>query len=245
MESYAGFSKVYDKLIMEDVDYDAFASFILSMKKKGRGYLDAACGTGNISLRLAPYFEETTLVDLSWDMLTLAVKKLDSLGIRTRAYNIPMEEMHFDGSFSLITSVLDSVNYLTEEGQAEKFFKAAYDHLEDDGLFVFDINSSYKLAEILGDNDYVYTSDDIVYTWENSIEDGIVDMYLNFFVKEGRLYERVEELHHEKVFSEQELIDILHRIGFKDIETWDSYSENRPDEETERITFTAWKRRIQ
>ncbi len=243
MESYTGFSKIYDKLIMEDVDYDAFASFILSMKQKGRSYLDAACGTGNISLRIAPHFRDTTLIDLSEDMLTLAVQKLDSLGIRTRAYSIPMEDMQFEESFSLITSVLDSVNYLTEHGQAEKFFKAAYDHLEEGGLFVFDINSSYKLTEILGDNDYVYTSDDIVYTWENSLEDGIVEMYLNFFIREGKHYERVEELHHEKVFSEQELIDILHRTGFEDIETWDSYSEKRPDEETERITFTAWKRR--
>lgn len=243
MESYSGFSKLYDKLIMEDVDYDAFASFILSMKQKGGSYLDAACGTGNISLRIAPYFKDTTLIDLSEDMLTLAVKKLDSLSISTRAFNIPMEDMQFDESFSLITSVLDSVNYLVEDGQAEKFFKAAYDHLEEEGLLVFDINSSYKLTEILGDNDYVYTSDDIVYTWENSIEDGIVEMYLNFFVREGSLYERVEELHHEKVFSEQELIDILHRIGFEDIETWDSYSDKRPDDVTERITFTAWKRR--
>lgn len=245
MESYSGFSKVYDRLIMEDVDYDAFASFILSMKEKGGSYLDAACGTGNISLRIAPYFRDTTLIDLSEDMLTLAVKKLDSLGIKTRAFNIPMEDMQFGESFSLITSVLDSVNYLVEEGQAEKFFRAAYNHLEEDGLFVFDINSSYKLTEILGNNDFIYTSDDIVYTWENSIEDGIVEMYLNFFVREGRLYERVEELHHEKVFSELELIDILHRIGFEDIEAWDSYSKKRPYEETERITFTAWKRRKQ
>ncbi|HSP47815.1 MAG TPA: class I SAM-dependent methyltransferase [Clostridiaceae bacterium] len=241
MDSYGEFSRIYDELVNEDIDYTAFADFIKGLAF-GRGhYLDAACGTGNMSVLLAPRFKTTTLVDLSPDMLTIASEKLERLGVSYEGFCIPMEEMRFSKTFSLVTSILDSVNYLIEEGAVERFFKAVFDHLEDDGLFVFDINSPYKLREVLGNNEYLYTGDDIVYTWENFLEGDLLEMQLNFFIRKGTLYERVEEHHTERVFSEKELSDILLRTGFKSVTTYDGYTPERVTETTERITFVARK----
>ena len=53
-------------------------------------------------------------------------------------------------------------------------------------LFIFDINSYYKLSEILGNNIYTYSEEDVFYTWENSFEDDMVSMFLNVLCKARR-----------------------------------------------------------
>ena len=59
-------------------------------------------------------------------------------------------------------------------------FNRVYDHLEEEGIFIFDINSYYKITEILGNNIYNYDSEEVFYTWENYLEKDIVEMYLTF-----------------------------------------------------------------
>jgi SAM-dependent methyltransferase len=241
MESYLGFSAVYDKLIKEDINYEEIAEFILNEAKDRKNYLDLGCGTGNLSSIIGKHFNETYLVDLSPDMLTQAEDKFNELGIRHQLFAISMSDFSFDQTFSLITSSIDALNYLLTDEELQSFFGHVYDHLEVDGVFIFDINSAYKLEQILGNNNFVYTEDDLVYTWENYLEDDIVEMYLNFFIKTGTLYERVEEVHYEKVYTLEEILFQLEKAGFKEIKLSDSYGQGEIREETERITFTVRK----
>ena len=61
----------------------------------------------------------------------------------------------------------------------------------------------------MGNNIYTYSSEDVFYTWENTFEDNILNMFLTFFVKnENNLYERFEEEHFEKAYQEKELLKI-------------------------------------
>lgn len=241
MESYLGFSAVYDKLIKEDINYEEIAEFILNEAKDRKNYLDLGCGTGNLSSIIGKHFKETYLVDLSPDMLTQAEDKFNELGIRHQLFAISMSDFSFDQTFSLITSSIDALNYLLTDEEIQSFFTHVYEHLEEDGVFIFDINSAYKLEQILGNNNFVYTEDDLVYTWENYLEDDIVEMYLNFFIKAGELYERVEEVHYEKVYRLEEILFQLEKAGFKEIKLSDSYGQGEILDETERITFTVRK----
>lgn len=241
MESYLGFSAVYDKLIKEDINYEEIAEFILNEAKDRKNYLDLGCGTGSLSSIIGKHFGETYLVDLSPDMLTQAEDKFDELGIRHRSFAISMSDFSFDRTFSLITSSIDALNYLLTDEELQSFFAHVYDHLEEEGVFIFDINSAYKLEQILGNNNFVYTEEDLVYTWENYLEDDIVEMYLNFFIKTGALYERVEEVHYERVYPLEKILFHLEKAGFKEIKLSDSYGQGEIRDETERITFTVRK----
>ena len=51
-----------------------------------------------------------------------------------------MTELSLNRKFDLITSVLDSTNYITDIEGLKKYFKGVYDHLKDDGIFIFDIS---------------------------------------------------------------------------------------------------------
>lgn len=242
MDSYLGFSEIYDELISEDIDYARIASFILSQTENRKLYLDLGCGTGSLSTLVGGHFKETYLVDLSSDMLTRAVDKFRLLKISHKAFAISMHEIDFPVKFDLVTSSIDAINYILDEKEVGMLFDKVYQHLEEDGVFVFDINSAYKIREILGSKDYVYTSDDLAYTWENYYEDDIVEMALNFFVKRGDYYERIEEIHEERAYEVRTLLDMLTKSGFKVIITCEDYSENSITDITERITFIVRKR---
>ena len=153
-----------------------------------------------------------------------------------------MTEFQLNRKFDLITSVLDSTNYLTEDGDLYNYLTKVYEHSNDDGIFIFDINSYYKLSEILGNNIYTYNSEDLFYVWENIFEDGIVEMNLTFFVKEGDMYTRFEEIHEERAYKEEEIEEALHKIGFEVLEKNDGYSNKFVLEDTERIVYIVRKK---
>ena len=214
--AYGEFAKIYDELINEDINYDEMVDCILRICNENNiefnDYLDIACGTGNVTVRIAKHFKNIYGVDLSEDMLREAFDKLKSERIKGKIICQDMSELSLNRKFDLITSVLDSTNYVTDIEGLKNYFKGVYEHLKDDGLFIFDVNSYYKLSEILGNNIYTYSEEDVFYTWENVFEDDLLSMFLTFFVKKGELYERFEEEHLERAYKESQLESILEEL---------------------------------
>ncbi|MGL4873306.1 MAG: class I SAM-dependent DNA methyltransferase [Clostridium sp.] len=246
--AYCEFAKIYDGLINEDIDYkkigDKVKEIIDRYNVEKKMYLDLACGTGNVSIEVARGFKESFAVDLSEEMLREAFEKFKKEKIKSRIVRQDMTELTLNKKFNLITCVLDSTNYITEEEGIEKYFKSVYNHLEDDGIFIFDINSYYKLSEVLGNNIYTYNSDDVFYSWENTFEDNITNMFLTFFIKDGELYERFEEEHFERAYKEEEIECLLQKANLKVLEKWDGYTENKVKEDSERILYVVKKMEV-
>ncbi|CAI3702899.1 putative Methyltransferase [Clostridium neonatale] len=244
--AYKEFANIYDELIYEDIDYDEISEKIISLSNENNiefeDYLDLACGTGNVGVRVGKYFKNMYAVDLSNDMLNIAFEKFKQNKIKAKVICQDMSELSLNHKLNLNSSVLDSTNYITEEEDLFNYFKSVYDHLKDDGLFIFDINSYYKLSEIMGNNIYTYSSEDVFYTWENTFEDNILNMFLTFFVKnENNLYERFEEEHFEKAYQEKDIEDILNEIGFNILGKFCGYSDLKPDNNSERILYVLRK----
>lgn len=245
MNSYNKMAKVYDKIINEDINYKEIAEFILNIGKFEKinfdNYLDLACGTGNIGINLIKEFKNSYFVDLSYDMLTELEQKLREKKLNGKIICQDMCELELRETFSLITCVLDSTNYILDKNSLEAYFKGVYNHLEDNGIFIFDINSYYKLSEVLGNNIYTYDNEDIFYTWENIFEDNIVEMNLTFFVKDKYFYERFDETHEERAYTESEIEEILKNAGFNISAKYDGYKKEKVKDNTERILYILKK----
>ena len=243
--AYGEFAKIYDELINEDINYDEMVDCILRICNENNiefnDYLDIACGTGNVTVRIAKHFKNIYGVDLSEDMLREAFDKLKSERIKGKIICQDMTELSLNRKFDLITSVLDSTNYVTDIDGLKNYLKGVYEHLKDDGLFIFDVNSYYKLSEILGNNIYTYSEEDVFYTWENVFEDDLLSMFLTFFVKKGELYERFEEEHLERAYKESQLESILEELDFKLINKFDGYSNDNVQANSERIVYVVKK----
>lgn len=243
--AYGEFAKIYDELIYEDINYDKMVQRLNELIEQNNvskeDYLDLACGTGNVAIRMAKEFKNTYAVDLSEDMLREAFEKFKAERIKGKIICQDMTELSLNHKFDVITSVLDSTNYIVEDDELLDYFKGVYDHLKDNGLFLFDINSYYKLTNVLGNNIFTYSEEEVFYTWENVLEDDVVNMFLTFFVKNGELYERFEEEHLERAYKEEDIESALEKCGFKLLGKFDGYENKKVWSESERILYVVCK----
>ena len=67
-------------------------------------------------------------------------------------------------------------------------------------------------------------------------------MFLTFFVKKGDLYERFEEEHLERAYTEKELEQELKKANLEVIAKFDGYTENYVQANTERIVYVIRKK---
>ena len=95
--AYGEFAKIYDELINEDINYDEMVERILeicnSYNVELNDYLDIACGTGNVTIRVAKHFKNIYGVDLSEDMLREAFDKFKEARIKGKIICQDMTEL--------------------------------------------------------------------------------------------------------------------------------------------------------
>ena len=80
------------------------------------------------------------------------------------------------------------------------------------------------------------------YTWENVFEDNLLSMFLTFFVKKGDLYERFEEEHLERAYTEAELEKALESVNLNLVCKFDGYTKNDVQANSERIVYVVKKK---
>ena len=142
MSSYETFAQVYDTF-MSNVPYDDWIIYIQKIwdkfNIKPQLILDLACGTGNISSRLANLGYEMIGVDLSEDMLEEAMEKNAQLlpGKKPVLYlNQDMRDFELYGTVDCVLCLCDSINYITDENELLHVFKLVNNYLEPGGLFI-------------------------------------------------------------------------------------------------------------
>lgn len=241
---YNGLSDIYDRL-MSDVDYDSWCCFIKNKCDidNTSNIIDAACGTGNVSLRLAQIGAKVIGIDNSDDMLQIASAKARAQGLNMPFIAMDISNMQLHKQSDVICCVCDGVNYLHGIKKVESFFISAYSMLKKRGKLIFDISSKYKLEDVLGNNLFFEDYEDLTYFWQNQLNSGenYIDMELCFFIKKDQMYQRFDEQHRQYIYTEQQLTDLLKKCGFNSVVTYDSYNDRPVHNQTQRITFLAEK----
>lgn len=243
---YKRFSDFYDQLVF-DIDYEKYSKNIIDILKENSinegNILEIGCGTGNLTEQLAKNDKYQILAfDNSMEMLNYSFVRLSEY----ENVNVVLQDMYkFNYSlyeFDAIISLLDVINYITSKEKLIDLFSKIYSGLSENGVFVFDLNSRYKLLEVLGNNHFVYERDNVFYTWENHVEEDLVYFDLNFFVKDKNgKYERIIEEQVERYYSIDEIVDVLKKVGFKSISYFDEDGGEYKECSTQRILFHAKK----
>ncbi|WP_156943656.1 class I SAM-dependent DNA methyltransferase [Alkaliphilus transvaalensis] len=246
INQYNDFAYVYDRL-MEDVDYKGWVVYLKEIfKREGiepKKILELACGTGNITLPLSEEKVEVMAVDISQEMLMVAKDKALTLGKDILFVEQDMTQLELEGKFDVSLCMCDGINYILEEEELVTLFKKLHQHLTEEGIFVFDISSYYKLSEILGENTYGENQGDLCYLWENYFDEetNILEMNLAFFLQEEQLYRKFEEYHQQRAYHITELKSLLLMGGFKSVSVYDGFKFDLPHQESERIFFVCRK----
>lgn len=240
------FSNVYDKL--QDADYDKFYTYYKSVfskfNLKPKLVLDLGCGTGSIAVKMAKDGYDMIGLDLSFEMLDVARKKAEKENVDILFLNQDMTDFELYGTVDAIISSMDSINYITEEGDLSKLFKLCHNYLNPDGLFIFDINSEYKLKEILGNNTFTYEEDNIFYVWQNSFDESqnICCFMLDFFIKdENGKYDRFSEYQEERVYTQKEIKNAADFAGLTMLGCFGDFDFSKPEKSSERLFYVFKK----
>lgn len=246
---YSDFASIYD-VLMSDVNYDKWADYLKSLiSSASASILECACGTGEISIRLARYGYNVVACDLSPHMLEVASHKARSYGVRIPFVQMDMRRLSVHRPVDCIISACDGVNYLASHHDVELFFKAAFDALKPGGKLLFDISSRYKLSTILACNTFAWDGDEAAYIWRNMYDDKnkLLEMNLAFFRRAAenadwrKLYERFDETHIQRAHSERELRSRLILAGFVNVEVYEAFTSAPPCASSERLQFIAQK----
>ena len=146
MEAYTDFAKIYDALTF-DVDYDGWCDrleqFFSDMHQRPEIICELGCGTGSITSRLARRGYSMIGIDLSEDMLNIAREKCE--GQNVLLLNQDMTDFELYGTVDAFICTLDSVNYLTEDGDLDRMLELCRLYLNTGGLLIFDINTEHKI----------------------------------------------------------------------------------------------------
>ena len=246
MDCYNELAQYYD-MLMEDVDYEKWADYVeklfVNEGFKPETILDAACGTGNITIPLAKKGYKLVGADISEDMLAVAENKARCEKLSISFFRQNMTNINIPSNFDCILCMCDGVNYLLEEEEVVAFFTSAYNKLKEKGILIFDISSYNKLQCVLGNNLIYEEKNEIHYIWENFFDEEkeTVEMQLTFFIPEKDLYRKFTEHHVQKAYKNDYLVQQLQRIGFKNIKFYGEFEFKEPGEDSERIFFTAAK----
>ena len=238
MIMYKYLSSCYDEF-MQDVDYDAWAKKIagyIGNRKKG---VDCGCGSGLITMRLKKMGYDVIGTDLSTEMLERARENFRRENLNITLVRMDSENLVVGNKVDFITAVCDVVNYMKKP---EKFFVRAYNALADDGVLLFDISSKYKLTEIIGNNVFTDSTDNVTYIWINSLSEkqNKVEMFLTFFVKnKDGCFDKEEENQIQYIYEVDDLVEKLRAAGFGKVEYFGFEGKNVAQEE--RICFAAYK----
>jgi len=247
MEAYTSFSEMYDTF-MDDIPYEEWCAFIKALLVKynitAGTLLELGCGTGNMTELLAAGGYNLIALDYSAEMLAEAMdKKLES-GSRILYLQQDMREFELNGNVSAVVSVCDAVNYITESAQLEQVFERVYQYLDDGGIFIFDFNTSYKYREILGEQTIAENRDKGSFIWENYYDEAVkINEYeLTLFIKEeGEMYRRHREIHYQRAYELEEIIELAESAGLKFVRAYDDYTTAAADEKSERICAVVQK----
>lgn len=242
--AYQHLAVCYDTLM--NVDYNNWSSYLIELinkNPKGIKLLDAGCGTGTISNLMAKQGFTVTGVDSSTAMLNMAWKHVKP---QLQFVHQNIQQLNLSREYDVVISTCDVFNYITTEKELLKTLARIYDHLDYDGVFLFDISSYNKLKNFLGNNNFSDITNDVGYIWDNFFDDesNILNMQITFFMpyEETGLYYRCDEEHFQRAWSITEIVAALVETGFKSIKAYDAFTFDPPTESSDRIQFVAYKK---
>lgn len=244
MSSYLELSKFYDELTEKNISYtkraDYFDKIIRKFNAKAHTLLDIGCGTGKMCELLSKKGYNVIGSDISVDMLSVAQQ---NSSVEVFYICQDMRKINLASKVDVVISTLDSINHLLKEDDVKACFGSVYENLNEGGLFVFDMNTVYKHAVVMGNNSFVYDTDSVYLVWSSFYDekDCKNEIVIDIFEKSGNAYYRSGESFYERAYPLEWVKQTLKEVGFNVIAVFDADTENEASEKSERYVYVVRK----
>ena len=265
-ESYQSFASVYDEF-MDGTDYQQTADKIRELilryglskpeamrtgESEKRDVLlaaeknlvvDLGCGTGKLTEILADMGFDVMGIDLSEEMLGMALTRRDRLHHRTLYLCQDMREFELFGTAGTFVSVGDSVNYLLEDEDMDKLMRRVNTFLYPGGIFVFDFKTLHLYRDVIGDSTIAEDREDCSFIWENWFDaDTRINEYdLTLFIRDkdrdagDNVFHKYQEIHRQRGYTLEEMKGFAENAGLVWVTQMDSDTMGPVTPDSERI----------
>lgn len=244
MSGYRFFANSYDSLT-SDIPYRQRGEYFHALFRRyvvpGPILLDLGCGTGSLSEVMADLGYEVIGVDGSSEMLVRAAEKKYASGRDILYLCQDMQELDLYGTVDCAICALDSLNHLVDPATVQETLRRVSLFLAPGGVFVFDVNTSYKHERVLAGNTFVYDYDEVYCVWQNSdCRDGAIEMTLDLFVPgKGGGYERQTETFWERAYSHEDILKFLRHTNLELLDCFHADTLEPPRPDSERVVYAV------
>ncbi len=219
-----------------------------NLRQERNSILDLGCGTGVLTELLARRGFTMIGIDNAQEMLQIAIEKRDASGLDILYLLQDMRAFELYGTVGAVVSVCDSLNYLLEEADVVQTFRLVNNYLYPQGIFVFDFNTVYKYAAVIGDTTIAENREDCSFIWDNYYheEEQINEYDLTVFVKEAvqdgtEIYRKFQETHYQRGYRLEQMKEYIQQAGLQFLEAVDADTHGAVSDSSERIYVVARK----
>ncbi|GGI64595.1 MULTISPECIES: class I SAM-dependent DNA methyltransferase [Enterococcus] len=241
--AYETFAFVYDE-VMDTTLYQRWLDFSLRHLNGRKQILELACGTGALAVEFAKNGFDVTALDLSEEMLMIASARAQEEELEIQFVAGDMLDLANSGTYQAVTCFSDSLCYMKDEQDVQQVFDGVYQILEEEGIFIFDVHSTYQVNEVFPSYSYHYQTEEFAFLWDSypGKTKHSIEHFLTFFVEdeEGKFI-REDELHAERTYPLAQYLSMLENAGFQSVETYADFIDIEPNEKSRRWFFVCQK----
>lgn len=225
------YSKVEQYLNIEDEVKDLHSTYLGLVFEKGLDdIIDIGCGQGAFMMHLLANGVNAYGIDLSIEQIKIC-----------QAYNLNADAISLDKvneKFNCATAIFDVINYIPKN-ELKQFFEDTAKVLNNNGYFIFDVNSLFGFEEVSQGSLNINKSDKFI-AIDSIFEDEKLKTDIKLFSKtKNNLYEKEEDSITQYYHDIDFLKTILKASGFEieNVLNFNQYS----DEDADKLIFICKK----
>ena len=180
------YAKVEDLLGVKEAAPSLYAHYLLFLNSLDfDSLLDVGCGSGDFLRQMhgALDIPQVKGIDLSPLMVSQTLKQ---------GYDAECLDLcDLNEQYDVITAVFDMLNYL-DKAQLKRFLTCVYEHLNDGGLFLCDINTLYGFENVAVGS-YIVDDETRFLTVDSEFEEGEYISEFTLFEKENDTFLKSQE----------------------------------------------------
>lgn len=239
MSSYNKFARFYNSMI-HHMNTDFIHEIIDKNNITNGKVLELGCGTGNVLENFDENKFELYGIDNSMEMLKIAHERIPN----AKFFHKDMSSFNLPIQFDIILCIYDSINHLLNFNEWTSLFKNAKKHLSENGIFIFDINTLYKLNLHSEEPPFVKKSgNDYMILNVNKINETSFSFDITIFEHvHWTLFQKTELSIIETSYEIEKIKKSLQEL-FSNIEYFDK-DYNSPADNTGRVIFISSNKEV-
>lgn len=243
MKFYKELSRVYDTVFPKD---EKTLNFLLKDLKSNSKVLDLACGTGTYSLALALKGHRVDAIDLDEEMIQLAKGKGGLYANFVHGDMTKLQEEFQGKKYDLVFCIGNSIVHLKNKERIEKFIQDIYEVLTDDGALTVQIVNYDRIIKqdikALPTIERPEKGVKFIRNYDYKKEEGKVEFQAELIINKNDKEEICENSVDLVALQKDEINDMFHKAGFKDIKIYGNFSEEEYSEDSFALVIKAMKR---